>query len=243
MGTWGPAVFSDDTACDVRDEWRMHVGDGLSAVEATDKLLSEWNDSIDDPDDGPVIWLALAAAQWKAGRLEDRVQKKALAIIDDGSNLERWKEDPALLKKRKAVLAKLREQLLSPQPPPTKIRKFKKATCEWQPGDVIAYRLRSGRYVMFRVLNLVTDKGGTYPDCQFYDWIGESIPTAAEIKGLGLKYGGAMICGGGKRGYPADRLTLTGVRIAIEDSPGAFAVGVWLWNMIDERLEENWGYH
>ena len=84
MGTWGPAVFSDDTACDVRDDWRGHVGDGLSAVEATDRLLSEWSDSIDEPDDGPVIWLALAATQWKAGRLEDRVKKKALAIIDDG---------------------------------------------------------------------------------------------------------------------------------------------------------------
>lgn len=66
MGTWGVAIFSDDAAADVRDEWRGYLGEGLSGQQATDKLLKSWSASLDDPDDGPVFWLALAAAQWPA---------------------------------------------------------------------------------------------------------------------------------------------------------------------------------
>jgi len=242
IGTWGPAIFSDDTACDVRDDWREFVGDGLSAPQATDKLLAQLGDAIDDPDDRPVIWLALAATQWKAGRLEDRVKEQALAIIDGGADLQRWTENPALLKKRKAVLTKLREQLASPPARPVRIRKVTKSTCEWAPGEVVAYTLRSGRFVLFRVLGLNTDKGGVHPDCQFYDWIGKEIPGARVIKGLRFKVGAAMICGGGKKGYPADRLTRTGIKLPVQGSEAQFAVGVWLWNMVDDRLLENWGY-
>ena len=242
MGAWGTAIFSDDTACDVRDEWRGYVGEGLSEREATDRLLAEWSASLDDPDEGPVVWLALAATQWKAGRLEERVKRKALAIIDEQSNLAPWQENASLLKKRAAALAKLREQLRSAPPAAKKIRKVVKATCAWEPGDVIAYRLRSGAFVLFRVLDRVTDKGGTYPYCQFYDWTGDAIPTAAKIRRLSVRPGVAMICGATMRGYPADRLTPTGVNLPPEAPPSVFGVGVWTWKLVDGRLEENWGY-
>ena len=39
----GTAIFSDDTASDVRDEWRDAIVDGLGAEDATRRLL----DSID----------------------------------------------------------------------------------------------------------------------------------------------------------------------------------------------------
>ena len=53
MGTWETAIFSDDTASDVRDEFRDLIGEGLSTEQATDKLLREYAPSLDDPDDGP----------------------------------------------------------------------------------------------------------------------------------------------------------------------------------------------
>src|SRR4051812_35764379 len=113
MGAWGTAIFSDDTAVDVRDDYRDHVGDGLSGPAATDRLLDEWRTTLGDPDEGPVFWLSLAATQWKCGRLEPRVLEKALEVISSGAGLERWKDDPKLLKKRQTVLAKLEEQLSS----------------------------------------------------------------------------------------------------------------------------------
>jgi hypothetical protein len=118
MGAWGTALFSDDTASDVRDDYRDHVGDGLSGPAATDRLLNEWRQTLSDPDEGPVFWLALAATQWKCGRLETRVLEKALEVIAGGSDLHRWQDNPRLLKKRQAVLVKLGEQLRSPPPPP-----------------------------------------------------------------------------------------------------------------------------
>lgn len=37
LGVWGPGIFSDDLACDLRDEYRELVADGLSGEEATDR--------------------------------------------------------------------------------------------------------------------------------------------------------------------------------------------------------------
>ena len=104
MGTWGTAIFSDDTASDVRSDYRDYVGDGLSGTAATDRVVNEWRETLRDPDEGPVFWLALAATQWECGRLESRVRDKALEVIASGSGLRRWAEDPKLLTKRKSVL-------------------------------------------------------------------------------------------------------------------------------------------
>jgi hypothetical protein len=68
MGAWGTALFSDDTARDVRDSYVDHVGDGLIGPEATKALLHEWSASLNDPDESPVFWLALAVTQWRCGR-------------------------------------------------------------------------------------------------------------------------------------------------------------------------------
>src|SRR6516162_9111371 len=125
MGTWSTAIFGDDDACDVRDAYRELLADGSSGPAATNQLLRDWRECIDDEDDGPVFWLALAATQWDCGRLEKRVKGRALKIIDDGSSLAGWSEgdDPRMLKKRQAALAKLRDQLQSPQPAVKTIRK------------------------------------------------------------------------------------------------------------------------
>src|SRR5712692_10585305 len=59
MGVWGPAVFSDDLAADLRAEYRMMIGDGLSGPEATDRLLKEWMPSSEkDPAMAAVFWLS-----------------------------------------------------------------------------------------------------------------------------------------------------------------------------------------
>jgi hypothetical protein len=60
MGAWVTALFSDGTACDVRDSYVDLVGDGLTGFEATKTLMREWSTSHNDPDVSPVFWLALA---------------------------------------------------------------------------------------------------------------------------------------------------------------------------------------
>src|SRR5512142_3592223 len=132
MGAWGTAIFSDDTACDVREDYRDHIGGGLSGPEATDRLLYAWRETLHDPDVGPVFWLALASTQWKCGRLESRIRDKALEVIANGSDLRRWADKLKLLTRRKLVLAKLEEQLRSPPPAEKRIPKRFRDHCAWE---------------------------------------------------------------------------------------------------------------
>jgi hypothetical protein len=177
MGVWGTGIFSDDTACDVRDRYRDLVGDGLAGQQATDLLLEEFREALDDPEAAPVIWLALAATQWRCGRLEPRVQERALEVIDGGSDMMRWQDAPWLLRKRQTVLADLRETLLSPQPPEKRVRRRFRNTCEWEIGELIGYRLQSGNLAVFRVIGYHVDLGGTSPILELLDWIGGDIPA------------------------------------------------------------------
>ena len=74
MGVWGTSIFSGDDACDLRDDYCLLVGDGLSGPDATDRLVQKWTPSIEkDPDLAATFWLALAVTQWKCGRLADRL--------------------------------------------------------------------------------------------------------------------------------------------------------------------------
>jgi hypothetical protein len=123
VGTWGTGIFSDDEAADIRDAYRDFVGEGLTGAEATRRLLTESADSLNDPDVGPVFWLALAATQLRVGRLEQSVKERAIEVIDSGVDLRRWSDDPKLARRRQAVLVKLRARLQGPPRPPTRIRK------------------------------------------------------------------------------------------------------------------------
>lgn len=90
-------------------------GDGEAACAAVCAALGDLDD---DPEDGPVLWFALADTMWQVGRLTDEVQRKALFHLDDGADLTRWQqENPVQAPKRAAVLDELRARLLSPQPP------------------------------------------------------------------------------------------------------------------------------
>src|SRR4051812_17581053 len=108
MGAWGTAIFADDVACDVRDTYRQLLTEGLTGPEATNRLLRGRKEDLADEDDGPVFWLALAAAQWQCGRLEARVKTRALKTIANGSSLGRWSEEGNArdLRQRQAVLEK-----------------------------------------------------------------------------------------------------------------------------------------
>ena len=99
MGVWSTAIFSDDTGRDVRDSYIDRVGDGLTGPETTRALLREWSPSLNDPEEAPPFWLALAATQGKCGWLEPHVLQQALNVIDGGSDLERWESGSRIKEK------------------------------------------------------------------------------------------------------------------------------------------------
>lgn len=240
MGAWGYAIFSDDEACDVRDEYRDHIGDGMSGPEATQAVLSEYAESLKDPDSGPVVWLALAATQWKCGRLEDEVRAKALEIIDTGKGLQLWEDEgPQALKKRKAALAKLRDQLLSPQPPVKRIPKRVRLTTDLRVGDALSYRLKSGNFVIVRIDRIMSDKGGDYPVYTILNWRGQAVPPRWRIALMKPIRGTSWLLIPIKNDVcPADRIAIVAHDLRTKESVG---ISGTFWSNWDNVLERDYG--
>lgn len=246
MGVIGPALFSDDTALDVRNRYLDFLGEGLEGSRATDLIQAEWEDALIDPETAAVFWLALAATQSNYGRLEERVKAKALHVIDTGTDLLRWQDKPSLLVRRRTVLDRLRAQLEGPQRKPRRVVKRYRAECDWAVGEVIAYRLRSGDLVLMRVIGHHVDQGGISPRCELLDWIGREFPSGAELEGVGIRRGFGpwyattfILCRLKESDLPINRVHRLGIVLA----PAQTSSGGWgfLWKKIDQKLEEMFG--
>ena len=74
MGAWGTAIFSDDYACDVRDDYVKEIIRGKTSEEATEAVKKTHLSTDPEDDDAPVFWIALAITQWKKGRLLSEVK-------------------------------------------------------------------------------------------------------------------------------------------------------------------------
>jgi hypothetical protein len=251
MGTWATGIYSDDEAQNARDAYLAILSSGLDGPAATDRFLKEWKAAMKDSDDGPVIWFALADTQWNLGRIEDRVRDAAVRIIDNGSSLDRWREvGEKLADKRQAVLLELKKKLLSPQPKP-KALKVRKPTriATWKPGELFAYRLRSGRLVVLCLECIDEDHHG---ELSALDWLGDSIPEAKTLKStkrkrliLRGKRSSYTMWGVGarkKRDVPYDRMVRLGIRIPPEKVPAHRRWTHKSWHLLDNNLEEFFGW-
>lgn len=114
MGAWSVEIFGDDAAVEARLHFHNYLRDGLSVTKATDATLVHLADWLRASDDGPVVILGLAAAQWNAGRVDRRIKSRALKIIRAGVD-ERWLDGKSH-EARRAVLAALAARLNSPAP-------------------------------------------------------------------------------------------------------------------------------
>jgi hypothetical protein len=187
VGTWGPGIFSDDLAADVRDDYRDAIGDGMSGAEATTHVLSAHADALADQESASVVWLALAVAQSHAGRLEDQVRVRAIEIIDGGLDLQRWVDDPKLQRRRAAVLDKVRAELTGPQRPPRRVARPVRSVWPWDPGTVVSFRRSDGRFLLLRVVATAGEQGvggGRYGISELVDWIDERLPAPADVDAL-----------------------------------------------------------
>ncbi|MEH3033484.1 MAG: DUF4259 domain-containing protein [Aeromicrobium erythreum] len=183
MGAWGPAIFSDDTACDIRSDYRELLEDGVDDAEATRRVIAD-HQYLDD-DQAHVLWLALAAAQSALGRLDDSVKSEALRVIDEGIGLELWAEAGTKeLASRKAALIKLRKTLTGPQKPRSKVRRPWSHVTDLSPGDVLAYTLPDGKRAIFRVAKLDAQRSGTAPILRRLDWGKASLPSGRKVAKL-----------------------------------------------------------
>lgn len=158
MGIWGPGLYQNDIAEDVRFYYRDQLHRGKDSLQITQELLESYKDAIADTDDNPNFWFALADVQWDMGRLLPAVKEQALACLESGSGLSEWEESSKKqFEKRRLVLDKLFQKLNSPQPPEKKVSQYRLYQCPWENGNVYALPLEStqaetlglcGRYIL-----------------------------------------------------------------------------------------------
>jgi hypothetical protein len=174
MGAWGPAIFSNDTASDLREDYLDKIAKGVESPAATDRLMTDYAPDGDDGYYAAEFWIALALTQQKCGRLEDRVKNRALGAIGDGSAVGEWSgKDRA---KRLAALEKARADIEAPPIAPKKIRRPVPCSCGWKKNDLVSYRMLEGDLIVFLVTHIGGDKGGVYPTVQPLDWRGAALP-------------------------------------------------------------------
>ena len=186
MGTWGPGIFSDDLALDVRDVWRDALMDGLDDATATQRVLDQLRESFADSEDAIVAWIALAAAQHQTGRLQPSVRDRALAVIEAGGDLASWRnQSAAFARAREKALAALAEKLRGPQPAPKTLKRPKPRVSPLDIGDVV--HVRGDRAEgLFVVVGIAQMSDGTEPVLAELLWDGGAIPDEETLARLPL---------------------------------------------------------
>jgi Domain of unknown function (DUF4259) len=183
LGVWGTGLFSDDTACDIRNYYRELLEESVEDSAATRQTLEQFEPYLQEPDG--VALIAFAVTPSTVGRLEADVRDRALAIIDAGADLAEWeRENPKLLSKRRAVLEKARAQLTGPQPARRRLRPPKRRLCGLAAGDVLALAL-PGRVALLRVVRVHAHRLGETPVLEELDFDGSEMPTRDAIERLG----------------------------------------------------------
>ena len=143
MGTWGVGLYQCDEASDLRDDFREVV----RAPWDGDRLLAWAVDAY--PDDSTEVRLALADRFWSYGIEHAGVRDGALALIDDGRDLEEKRRlgmSDRDLAKRTAVLEGLATKWRSGNPKPRN-RRILSAPVPFvfAPGDCFTYPTSKGQ--------------------------------------------------------------------------------------------------
>lgn len=193
MGTWGPKLYQDDVAEEVRDYYKDQLKRGKTEKEVTLELISQYQSNIDEAEKS-IFWFALADTQWNLGRLETAVKEKALFYLNSGIDLKRWElENPKQLAARTAELCRLKEKLLLPQPAMKKINPYRFFRCQWKRGDVFAYLLQEktsksdypGRYMFFvKVDEINWHPGHIIPVVYVYRTLSPVLLSVKELQNI-----------------------------------------------------------
>lgn len=139
MGAWGPGLYQNDTAKDVKSHFLDQLRWGKTAEQITNEMIGQFQEALLDSQDGMDFWCALADVQWDNGRLLSAVKEHAIACLTKEDMLLDWKEAPKkIVSKRRQTLEKLLEKLNTPQPPERRVSQYKLYQCPWNIGDVFA---------------------------------------------------------------------------------------------------------
>jgi len=121
MGTWGPGLYSSDLACDLKSTIGAVTRLPFDEAQLVHILREGEPGAADDAanEDHTVFWLVVADQFEKRGVVSAEVRGRALAIIDDGTDIARFRQlgmREADARKRDKALAELRARLVTATP-------------------------------------------------------------------------------------------------------------------------------
>lgn len=147
MGAWSFNILGDDTSRDVYDDYFEHYNVGKSHGWIVAKLRKSYRWDLRDPDEGPLVWLGIAKAQWDAGGLQKSVLAQIDRIVRTGLGLERWKEQgDAALAKRTVRLKAFAKQLRTKNGSPKRPKPPRQREPAFERGSCLAIKLPGGKY-------------------------------------------------------------------------------------------------
>ena len=192
MGTWGTGIFSNDTACDVRDMYRDFLACGYDDVKAENAVIEYWVPQVSGTEEEAVFWIALAVIEHKYGRLSDETKKMALNFIEhDMENMDDWRNDQK--SKRRAALKKAALTLELPSEK-KKIPPMRGHSTKWKKGDIILASIGTVQndesFFAMQVFDVINVPCSSFiqdgpvnqvPVVGIYCWIGKKFPVAYEL--------------------------------------------------------------
>ena len=191
MGSWGASLYDDDLAQDLQDDWRDLAQFGFNPPDILAYFLKESPEFSDHTDpDNTVFWLVMSDFLMKKKCLDENTRQYAIQIIDNGTDLDEWKNRDAAdstIKQRKKVLEKLRTKLLESeyrQPKPSKVYIEK---TDLEIDDLCTYLHPSGYYVVLCVVGYYSKFGSHSPVFQILDWHQTTPPTTELAQTLPLR--------------------------------------------------------
>jgi len=152
MGTWGTGITQNDTVSDIVDFIAEQLKAGDSLASATAKAKFQFAELQNDIEEKPLLWIGLAFAQWKYGKVNPDIFNRVRSDFESGQSLVVWKDDLKLLAKRKDVLLKFISKLETPNPKLSSAPKITIRKATFNKGDCLSVKLPDGRYTAAIVL-------------------------------------------------------------------------------------------
>ena len=191
MGAWGMGIFSNDTACDVRDMYLDFLAYGYDDLKAEGAVIEYWAPQVGGTEEEPNFWFALAATEHKYGRLSDKVHERALYYVEHNEDdLILW--SGAQKRKRHDILKKL-EATLSLPAKRKRVPPLRAHSTGWKRGDIVLARLAEENMEevfamqVFDIVNMPCSSfipdgpQNQIPVIGVYRWTGRSIPDVHEL--------------------------------------------------------------
>ena len=157
MGTWGPGLYSNDIAKDLKSTITAVARLPFNTDELVDIIASSFPEAANDSDDDDytTFWLVLADQFHRKGISHPDLFHRAMDIVDSGKDLNApsiTEMGAADQRKREKALNKLRNQLTQPAPPKTRKTLSKPQPLILKIGDVVTFPIVEREDVLIRTL-------------------------------------------------------------------------------------------